>query len=166
MQLQPTTWFTPGLGLRRYTWSRSRRLLYLLLVSYLTWNNGKEVSRLDLTSSTTPGQQIHKHHASLPSGNLLPIIPCSCSCSRYLLSPSPGVNQVLGCSCTGSAPHHPRVELARIRAAPPGNSGVSALLVAGGNFRNCPIIAHFFHNSKIFPSFESISTQDKVALRQ
>ena len=24
-----------------------------------TWNNGKEVSRLDLTSSTTPGQQIH-----------------------------------------------------------------------------------------------------------
>ena len=25
-----------------------------------TWNNGKEVPRLDLTSSTTPGQQIHK----------------------------------------------------------------------------------------------------------
>ena len=24
------------------------------------WNNGKEVSRLDLTSLTTPGQQIHK----------------------------------------------------------------------------------------------------------
>ena len=24
------------------------------------WNNGKEVPRLDLTSSTTPGQQIHK----------------------------------------------------------------------------------------------------------
>ena len=23
------------------------------------WNNGKEVPRLDLTSSTTPGQQIH-----------------------------------------------------------------------------------------------------------
>ena len=25
-----------------------------------SWNNGKEVPRLDLTSSTTPGQQIHK----------------------------------------------------------------------------------------------------------
>ena len=25
-----------------------------------TWNNGKEVPRLDLTSSTMPGQQIHK----------------------------------------------------------------------------------------------------------
>ena len=57
-----------------------------------------------------------------------------------------------------SASSHPRVELARIRVAPPGSSGVSALLVAGGNFRNCPIIADFFHNSKFCPSFESIST--------
>ena len=27
---------------------------------FMLWNNGKEVPRLDLTSLTTPGQQIHK----------------------------------------------------------------------------------------------------------
>ena len=32
---------------------------YIPAIEIWTWNNGKEVPRLDLTSSTTPGQQIH-----------------------------------------------------------------------------------------------------------
>ena len=31
-----------------------------LLTIYLPWNNGKSEAKLDLTSSTTPGLQIHK----------------------------------------------------------------------------------------------------------
>ena len=52
----------------------------------LSWNNGKEVPRLDLTSSTTPGQQIHKYDHTrtanpcdwLPCRHAaLPLVGCS-----------------------------------------------------------------------------------------
>ena len=39
------------------------------------WNNGKEVPRLDLTSLTTPGQQIHKFHHNR-TANLCDWLPC------------------------------------------------------------------------------------------
>ena len=49
------------------------------------WNNGKEVPRLDLTSSTTPGQQIHRFEHTLTANpcdwlpcrrTMLPLIGC------------------------------------------------------------------------------------------
>ena len=57
-----------------------------------TWNNGKEVPRLDLTSSTTPGQQIHyswphpdsKYKKSMW---LAAVLPCRAPIGR--LSPLP-----------------------------------------------------------------------------
>ena len=45
------------------------------------WNNGKEVPRLDLTSLTTPGQQIHKFDHTR-TANLCDWLPC---CRAVLL---------------------------------------------------------------------------------
>ena len=39
------------------------------------WNNGKEIPRLDLTSSTTPGQQKHKFDHTW-TANLCDWLPC------------------------------------------------------------------------------------------
>ena len=42
------------------------------------WNNGKEVPRLDLTSSTMPGQQIHKFDYTR-TANPCDWLPCCCA---------------------------------------------------------------------------------------
>ena len=54
--------------------------IYLLNVGegWFSWNNGKEAPRLDLTSSTTPGQQIHKFNHTW-TANPCDWLPCRCA---------------------------------------------------------------------------------------
>ena len=55
---------------------------------YAPWNNGKEVPKLDLTSLTTPGQQIHKFNHTR-TANLCDWLPCCRAAPFSRLSPSP-----------------------------------------------------------------------------